>query len=165
MLFWARVRRWCRVSVLSIKRWFRPAPGLSNSLAQRGFINPDQLKEALRIQQMSRQPFDKILISLGMVGEREVYQAKAQEMGFAFVDLDRVPLDAAALDSISPDLARTFNALPVKRIDNQLWVAMSNPQDIRAIDELSTASKCRIIPVLAVPDAIESAIHQHYPVA
>lgn len=97
-----------------------------------------------------------------MAGEREILQAKARERGLAFVDLERTPIDPAAVASVPGNLARTHEAMPVKRLDTQLWVAMATPNSLRAIDELGQASGCRIIPVMAVPEAIALAIREHY---
>ena len=135
---------------------------MAQFLIQKGFLKPEQLQEAQKVQQQTRQPFDKVLIELGMVGEREVLQAKAQEMGMPFVDLDRTPIESSAINVVPERLVKMHNAIPVKKQDTQLWVAMSNPQNIQAIDDLSTASGCRVIPVIAVPGAIEDAIRKNY---
>ena len=135
---------------------------MAQFLVQKGFLKPEQLQEAQKVQQQTRQPFDKVLVELGMVGEREVLQAKAQEMGIPFVDLDRTPIESSAINVVPERLVKMHNAIPVKKQDTQLWVAMSNPQNIQAIDDLATASGCRVIPVIAVPGAIEDAIRKNY---
>jgi len=135
---------------------------MAQFLVQKGFLKPEQLQEAQKVQQQTRQPFDKVLIELGMVGEREVLQAKAQEMGLPFVDLDRTVIESSALNVVPERLIKMHSAIPVKKQDTQLWVAMSNPQNIQAIDDISTASGCRVIPVIAVPGAIEDAIRKNF---
>ncbi len=101
-------------------------------------------------------------VEQGMVGEREILQAKAQEMGIAYADLDRVTIDSSAIDSIPESLARRHSMIPVKRQDNNLYVAMVNTNNLQAIDDVQVASKCRVIPVLAVPGAIDDAIEKYY---
>ena len=125
-------------------------------------MKPEHLEEAMRVMR-GKDPFDRVLIELGLAGEREALQARAREMGMPFVDLERTPIDAFAVDSVPAELARKHNAIPLKRQDRQMWVAMANPQNIQAIDELSKATGCRIIPVVAVADKIEAAIRTHYP--
>jgi type IV pilus assembly protein PilB len=129
-----------------------------------GFLTPEQLEETWRIHQESRQPFDQVLIELGFVGEREVLQAKAQGMGLPFVDLDRQPIAADAIASVPTAIARQLTAMPVKRQSQNLWVAMAEPNNIGSVDKLATASGCRVIPVVAVPDSIRRAIEVHYPI-
>src|SRR5687768_18142631 len=53
--------------------------------------------------------------SLNMVGEREVLQAKAQEMGYGFVDLDRIQIDSSAINVVPERLVKQHTALPVKK--------------------------------------------------
>jgi type IV pilus assembly protein PilB len=106
----------------------------------------------------------KVLVELGMIGEREVLMAKAQEMGYAFVDLDRIQIAGDAIATVSSEIAHEHKVMPLKRQDNALYVAMSNPNDLHSLDATSVASGCRVIPVLATAEAIEQALHRHYPV-
>ena len=135
---------------------------MAQFLVQKGYLNPEQLQEAQKVQQQTRKPFDEVLVNLGMVGEREVLQAKAQEMGMPFVDLDRTQIESSAINVVPERIVTRHNVIPVKKQDNQLWVAMAKPADIQAIDDVTMASGCRVIPVLAVPGAIEDAIRKHY---
>jgi type IV pilus assembly protein PilB len=135
---------------------------MAQFLVQKGYLNPEQLQEAQKVQQQTRKPFDEVLVNLGMVGEREVLQAKAQEMGMPFVDLDRTQIESSAINVVPERIVTRHTVIPVKKQDNQLWVAMSKPADIQAIDDVTMASGCRVIPVLAVPGAIEDAIRKHY---
>jgi type IV pilus assembly protein PilB len=88
-------------------------------------------------------PFEKTLLDLGLGGEREVLQMRAREMGMAFVDLERTPIDAVAVAVVSKELCERHRVLPLKLVDRHLWVAMANPQSIQAIDELGRVSGCR----------------------
>lgn len=132
-------------------------------LVQKGFLKPEQLDEAQKVaQQTGQTDISKVLVSLNMVGEREVLQAKAQEMGYAFADLDRVQIDSGAINVVPERLVKSHNAIPVKKDGTNLWVAMANPSNIMALDDIKMASGCRVIPVLAVPGAIEDAIKKYY---
>ncbi|AIE85765.1 GspE/PulE family protein [Fimbriimonas ginsengisoli] len=132
-------------------------------LVQKGYLKPEQLDEAQKVAQNTGQTdISKVLVSLNMVGEREVLQAKAQEMGYAFADLDRVTIDTSAINVVPERLVKAHNAIPVKKDGQNLWVAMSNPGNIMAQDDIKMASGCRVIPVLAVPGAIEDAIKKYY---
>src|SRR4051794_2679640 len=132
-------------------------------LVQKGFLKPEQLDEAQKVaQQTGQSDISKVLVSLNMVGEREVLQAKAQEMGYAFADLDRVQIESSAINVVPERLVKAHSAIPVKKDGSNLWVAMSNPGNIMAQDDIKMASGCRVIPVLAVPGAIEDAIKKYY---
>ena len=158
----ANVLRALRALGLRVKHMFRPMPP-SRFDQPRGFLTPDQLAEAQRVQALNRKPFDEVLIDLGIVGKREVMQANAQGLGIPFVDLERIVAEAEALRSIPSEMAHRLKALPIKRSRTQLWVAMDNPLDIKAIDELNTVSKCRIIPVVVVRTDLRVALDQSYP--
>ncbi|MCA1996087.1 MAG: hypothetical protein LDL56_02545, partial [Armatimonadetes bacterium] len=60
-------------------------------LLNRGYLKPEQLEEAQKVAKQSNNPdIGRVLVELGIVGEREVTEARAQEMGLGFVDLDRM---------------------------------------------------------------------------
>ena len=140
-----------------------PRKPMVQFLLEKGYLKQEQFDEARKVQQQTGQTdISKVLVALNMVGEREVLQAKAQEMGFAFADLDRITIDSAAINVVPERLVKSHGALPVKKDGTNLWVAMSNPNNLNAIDDIKIASGCRVIPVVAVPGAIEDAIKKYY---
>lgn len=132
-------------------------------LLQKGFLKPEQLEEAQKVAKQTNQTdISKVLLSMKLVGEREILQAKAQEAGMAFADLDRVQIDSSAINIVPERIVKAHNAIPVKKDGQTLWVAMSKVGDIMALDDIKMASGCRVIPVVAVPAAIEDAIKKYY---
>ncbi|HWA82103.1 MAG TPA: GspE/PulE family protein [Fimbriimonadaceae bacterium] len=126
-------------------------------------MKPEQLEEANKVKEQTKAAdLGKVFVQLGMVGEREVLMAKAQEMGYAFVDLDRITIESNAINVVREQIVKSNNVIPVKKQDNTLYVAMSNPTNLQAIDSVSLASGCRVVPVIAVPGAIEDAIKKYY---
>jgi type IV pilus assembly protein PilB len=129
-----------------------------------GFLRKDQFDEVRRIaRETGETDVAKILVSLNIVGEREVLQSRAQLMGYAFADISRVSLDPSAIASVPATLARSCRALPLKRDGTNLWVAMLDPTDARTANALKLASGCRIIPVFAIPGEVEEAVRRAYP--
>jgi type IV pilus assembly protein PilB len=140
-----------------------PRVSMVQFLMQKGYLKPEQLDEANKVKEQTKETdIGKVLVQLGMVGEREVLQAKAQEMGYAFVDLDRVTIDSSALNVVREQIVKNNNVIPVKKQDNTLYVAMSNPSNLQAIDSVSLASGCRVVPILAGPGAIEDVNKKYY---
>jgi type IV pilus assembly protein PilB len=140
-----------------------PRKPMVQFLLEKGFLKQEQYAEAQKVQaQTGQKDISSILISLNMVGEREVLMAKAQEMGMGFVDLDRTNIESSAINVVPERLVKSHTALPVKKEGNNLWVAMSNPSNISALDDIRMASGCRVIPVLAVPGALDDAIRKYY---
>lgn len=136
---------------------------MADWLKQKGYLKPEQEAEAKKVQQQSNQAdLGKILIQLGMVGEREVAMAKAQEMGYNFVNLDSTPVESSAINVVREQIAKNHSIIPVKKDGNTLYVAMADVTNIQAIDDVRLASGCRVIPLMALPAAIEDAIRKNY---
>ena len=136
---------------------------MAKYLVDKGYLKPDQLDEAMKVQEQTKNPnLGKILVDLGMVGEREVTEAQAQEAGFPFVDLDNVALESSAVNVVPDRIAKQHNVVPVRKDGTMLWVAMSNPNNLEAIDAVRFASGCIVQPAVAVPGAIEDAIKKYY---
>lgn len=132
-------------------------------LKQKGYLKPEQEEEAKKVHQQSGGgDFGKVLVQLGMVGEREVAQARAQEMGYAFADLDRITIESSALNVVREQIAKNHSVIPVKKDGMNLYVAMSDPTNIQTLDDVRLASGCRVIPVVALQGAIEDAIRKYY---
>lgn len=139
-----------------------PRKPMVQFLLEKGYLKPEQHAEAQKVQQQTGQPMDRVLTSLNMVGEREVLMAKAQEMGYGFVDLDRIQIESSAINVVPERLVKQHNAIPVKKDGTNLYVAMSNPANIVAIDDIKMASGLRVIPVVAVQGALEDSIRKYY---
>ncbi|MFM9872090.1 MAG: GspE/PulE family protein [Fimbriimonadaceae bacterium] len=136
---------------------------MTKYLIDKGHLKPDQLEEAMKVQEQTKNPnLGKILTDLGMVGEREVTEAQAQEAGFPFVDLDNVSLESSAVNVVPDRIAKQHSVIPVRKDGTMLWVAMSNPNNLEAIDAVRFASGCMVKPAVAVPGAIEDAIKKYY---
>ena len=131
-------------------------------LMQKGFLKQEQLDEAQKVSKQTGQALDRVFISLNMVGEREVLMAKAQESGHQFADLDRVQIDSSAINVVPERLVKLHTVIPVKKDGTTLWVATTNANNIAALDDIRMASGLRVIPVLAVPGAIDDAIKKYY---
>ena len=140
-----------------------PRVSMVQYLLQKGFLKQEQLEEAQKVAKQTNQTdIGKVLQSMKLVGERELLQAKAQEAGMAFADLDRVQIDSSAINVVPDRIVKQHNAIPVRKDGQTLWVAMSKPGDIMAMDDFKMASGCRVIPVVAVPAAIDDAIKKYY---
>ena len=139
-----------------------PRVSMIDFLLQKGFLKKEQADEAIKVSQQTNASLEKTIVQLGFCGEREVLQAKAQEAGLGFADLDRMTIDSSALNVVPERIVKNHNAIPVRKDGQSLWIAMSNPNNLAAIDDFRIASGCRVIPVLAVPGAIDDAIRKNY---
>ncbi|AIE84784.1 Type IV fimbrial assembly, ATPase PilB [Fimbriimonas ginsengisoli Gsoil 348] len=130
-----------------------------------GYLSDEQIEEAREVAKTTRaKDIRETLLSIGMFGDRAFLQSKAQEMGYAFADFDRIIPDPDAISAVPPHLARAGRAFPLKKQGNNLWVALADPSNLLAMDAIRAASGLRVIPVLAVPEQIDAAIQREYPI-
>ena len=134
---------------------------LGDYMVEKNYIGREQLEEARKAQQSTRGDLAKIMIDMG-INARDVYEAKAQEMGLPFVDLSVYKPDASAINVVPEHVAKRLNVLPVRKDGNTLFVAMTDTNNITANDDLRLVSRCVIRPVIAVPSQIEDAISRLY---
>jgi type IV pilus assembly protein PilB len=140
-----------------ILRLARPKPPSPEEPA-----TPAPFQELHEVRLTNKNLFDHLIADLNFSGEREALQRKAQELGFGFADLDRVTIAPETLKVVPEHLVKLHRVLPVKRQDTTLWLAMSNPASRQAIEDVAQATGCRVIPVMAVPSAIDEAIAKYY---
>lgn len=135
---------------------------MAEFLVQRGYVTPEQLDEAAKVSTQTSTDLGRTIINLGFAGEREVLHAQAQEAGHPFVDLDRVSVEPSAINVVPERIAKMHSVMPVKKEGSILWVAMSNPNNLEALDQLRLASGLMVKPAVAVPGAIDDAIRKYY---
>jgi type IV pilus assembly protein PilB len=136
---------------------------LGKLLVERGAITSTQLEQALAHQQKKKRiPLGQALIELGLATPDVVLTALAEQYGLPSTRINAYTMDPAAAVMLPEKVARTYLALPLFRVDNTLTVALANPRDLRALDDLRFASGCEINPVLALADEIGPAIDRCY---
>lgn len=135
---------------------------LGELLAREGLISQSQLEDALAEQTRTRQRLGEILRDRGLIHETDLLQALARQMGLRRFDPARDLVEAAALDLVSVETARRHLLLPIRVTDNLLTVAMSDPTDVVALDQLRTLSKREVEVLLAPGQTLEPSIERHY---
>jgi type IV pilus assembly protein PilB len=131
-------------------------------LAAKGLIKPEQLQKAREVAKSTRGDIARVLVDLNFVGEIDVLKAKAEANGLRFVDLATFTIDPSAINVVPAHLAIRHNVVPIVKESQVLTVAMADPSNVFALDDLRVASGLKVQPVLAVPDAIQDALNKHY---
>lgn len=134
---------------------------LGDYMIEKGYATGTEIEEARKAQATTKGDLAKILVDLGL-NPKHVYESRAQEMGVPFVDLAVFKPDPSAINLVPVHVAKRHNVLPVKKDGNILYVAMADPNNITASDDLRLVSRCSIRGVLASPDEIEDAIGRLY---
>ncbi len=137
---------------------------MGDYLVEKGYITAEQLKQVLELQKQSGTPLEKLLVEQGIASERDVTEAKAQELGLPFVDLNKFAPETSAVNVVPEQIAKRHNVIPVRKDSNTntLYVAMADTNNPYAADDLRLVSRCTIKAVLAAPGAIEDAIARVY---
>lgn len=134
---------------------------LTEILAQNQAIGPEVVASA-PLDEVSDEFFVRNLVTEGVISATVLTQARAQKYGVGFVDLSQYQPDTLAVASLPADLCRRHNVLPLKIKENDLYLAMSNPSDILALDDVRAFSTYSVVPILVEQDALLNAIRKSY---
>lgn len=137
---------------------------LGTWLLKEGVITQAQLEEALSQQNVEkgvRGLLGKTLVKLGYCSEDDIARVVAKRSGVPFVSLELYGLDAAALATVPPEAAKRYRALPIGFSGDKLIVAMQQPTDIMALDDLSILTGFDIKQVVAPDTELEAALEKY----
>jgi len=135
---------------------------LGTLLLERGLVTQEQLDAALEEQRQSRKSLGRVLIDAGIVSEGDLVSTLAARIGLEFVDLGDYAIDPSAVALISDSLARRFQAVPVGWDEGRLLVAMADPSNVVAIDDIRTITGAEVKTVVATRGAILEALDRHH---
>ena len=136
----------------------RKSKQLGQILIELGLITPEQLDTALEEHQKTPKALGRVLIDLGMIREADLVRALAEQVGLEFVDLTDTQIDPASTALLPEALARRYRALPIGDRDGKLLVAMSDPANVYALDDIRTITGRDVQPVVATSADVEAAI-------
>ena len=136
----------------------RKSKQLGQILIELGLITPEQLETALDEHQKTPKALGRVLIDLGMIKEADLVRALAEQVGLEFVDLTDTQIDPASTALLPEALARRYRALPIGDRDGKLLVAMSDPANVYALDDIRTITGRDVQPVVATSADVEAAI-------
>jgi type IV pilus assembly protein PilB len=137
-------------------------PPLGQILIEMRLIDSNQLHEAMTAQQENGGTLGSILISMGLLSEEDLLNALAQQYDLQMVDLSKVTASDEALKMVSVSMAQLYRIVPISFEGGQLTVAMYDPQNVTALDELRFMMNCDIQPVLATEAQVAAAIDHYY---
>ena len=135
---------------------------LGDLLVASGVISEEQLSEALELQKQTKQRLGDVLVQSGIITEQHLIEALQIQLGVEFVDLTAVSIPVELAKYVPRNIARKFCVVPVKLIRDTLYLAMSDPLDFVAQEEVKTASRKRVVPMIATRRAVEQAISRLY---
>ena len=131
---------------------------------QEGLISNDQLTQAITKQREldNKESLARILVEMGFISERDRVRCLGKVWGVPFADINEVMPQAEALELLSPQNARKFKSLPIERHGSRIIVAMVNPLDIFAIDEIRLITGLDVEPMIVIEEDLYAALQQYY---
>lgn len=135
---------------------------LGELLVERYKITDDQLTEGLKYQRKNRLMLGEALVELGLITYEDLMEVLSIQLGVPYLNLYKIAIEEKTIDLIDSNMAKRFSVIPVKLHNNKLTLAMLDPLDIVAIDEIERSTGLEMVPILASPPEIERLLDQHY---
>jgi type IV pilus assembly protein PilB len=135
---------------------------LGDILIEGGLVNDEQLRGAMAEQQRVGRSLGRVLVDLGVLTESQLVAALAQQIGMQFVDLSDFPVDGSAVSRVSDSVCRRHTALPIGYDEGRLVVAMADPANVFALDDIRSLSGMDIKPVVATKADVLAAINRYH---
>ncbi|HEV7426559.1 MAG TPA: type IV-A pilus assembly ATPase PilB [Thermoanaerobaculia bacterium] len=135
---------------------------LGELLTKASLITPDQLKEALKLQKETGGKLGETLIKLGFVAEEDITECLSQQFGVPSINLAHFEIDSSVIKLIPPDVARKYNILPVNKTGATVTIAMADPTNVFAMDDIKFMTGYNVEPVVASELGIKAAIDKYY---
>ena len=138
---------------------------LGDLLVREKIINPHQLEQALREQKRSGGRLGTVLVKLGFLSDEEVTNFLSRQYGVPAINLQYFELDASVIKLIPEETARKHHILPLSRVGASLTIAMVDPTNVFAMDDIKFMTGFNIEPVVASESSIMEGIDKAYAMA
>jgi type IV pilus assembly protein PilB len=135
---------------------------LGELLTKASLITQDQLKEALRVQKETGGKLGETLIKLNFVSEEDITECLSQQFGVPSINLAHFEIDPSVIKLIPADVARKYNILPVNKTGATITIAMADPTNVFAMDDIKFMTGYNVEPVVASELGIKAAIDNYY---
>ncbi len=135
---------------------------LSEILIKKGIISEEKLNQALQVQKDKGGSLGEILVSQGAINQRDLLAILSQELGIPPISLSKYKIDPEISKFIPKKIAVNYQIMPVSRMGNVLTVAMSDPMNVFALDDIKNVTGMEISPIITTADDVKAAIEQNY---
>jgi type IV pilus assembly protein PilB len=135
---------------------------LGELLLERSVINREQLEKALTLQKDKGGLIGEILVELGFAKEEEIAHVLTAQYGFPYLPLGNYEINPDVISFIPGRVARQYMLIPIDKIGNNLTIAMSNPLNIQAVEDVELLSNYKVQTFVATSSDIKNAIAKYY---
>ena len=138
---------------------------LREALIDSGLLNQEQLKEIINEGRKSGESIIRVILRKKVLDDKTVLKFLEEKMDIPHINLATYLIDQKIIESVPPATAKKFGVIPLFNVENSLSIAMVDPFDIKAIDEVRKKSGFDVQVMAATPSEIDTAISQYYGVA
>ncbi len=135
---------------------------LGDALIAEGLINEEQLQQALALQKKSGKRLGAVLVEMHLVTEHDIVQILSKQLKIPFIDLSNYLIDPVIAKLVPEHLAKRHMLIPINKVGNKLTVAMVDPLNIIAIDDIQLLTGLMVKPVVATQTDINKALQDAY---
>ena len=135
---------------------------LGDLLVASGAITEEQLQRGLAEQKQTKQRLGTVLITNGTLTESQLIDALQMQLGIDYVDLTKISIPTELAQIVPKNLAKQYQVVPVKLDKDELFLAMSDPLNFYATEDVRKASRKKVVPLIARASAIDYAIQTLY---
>jgi type IV pilus assembly protein PilB len=135
---------------------------LGELLVEKGIINSEQIAMAIAYQKEHGGLFGEVLVTLNFATEDDITQALTCQYGFPYLPLSNYEIDPAVLQSVPEDVCRQFCLIPIDKIGKSLTLAMANPLNTRAIEDIELLTGCNVQTFVSTTSDVKEAINKYF---
>jgi type IV pilus assembly protein PilB len=138
---------------------------LGELLLDRKIINHQQLQKALSMQKEKGGLLGSILVLLSYATEEQIAQALTTQFGFPYLPLKNYEVDQTVAKLVPENVAVQYNLLAIDKIGNSLTIAMSDPLNVHAIEDVELITNCKVQVFVSTQTDIKESIKRYYGLA
>jgi type IV pilus assembly protein PilB len=135
---------------------------LGDLLIERNIISEHQLEKALAVQKERGGLIGELLVELGFAKEEDIAQSLTAQYGFPYLPLSNYDINPEIIGIVPGRVARQYLLIPIDKISNNLTLAMSNPLNVQAIEDVELLSGCSVQTFVSTSSDIKRAIEKYY---
>ena len=138
------------------------AKKLGELLVERGVVNHAQIEEALAYREKSGGLIGEVLVELNFATEKDIAQAVTCQYGFPYLPLLNYEIDDEVINSIPENVCSQFCLIPIDKIGKSLTIAMSNPLNSKAAEDIEVITGCIVQVFVSTATDIKQSIDKYY---
>ncbi len=135
---------------------------LGELLVAAGTITEQELERGLALQKGTKDRLGTVLIANNIITEEKLIEALQMQLGIEYIDLSKINIPTELAQALPKNIAKQYQVVPVRVVKDELYLAMSDPMNFYAIEEVRKAVRKKIVPMVATASAVERAIQVLY---